>query len=311
MNAIELKDVTVVYKGYHFYQRSTTVLHHISLHVQEGEIFGLIGPNGAGKTTLIKTLLGFVFPQSGEIRIFGELMPQPHVYKRLGYLPEQPMFYGFLTARELLEDYARLFKLPPQLRKKRIDTVLERVGLARVAKEKRLGQYSKGMLQRFGVAQAILHDPPLLILDEPMSGLDPMGRHDLSVLIQDLGREGKTIVFVSHILHDIETLSDRICIINQGHMVKTTAIETLLSSTIKGIQLVMEAQPELEAKLAPLAASCQQIGNRLIVMVPDFNQLHRVIEAAERAKGHVIGINILRDSVEDYFLKTVREGVKS
>jgi ABC-2 type transport system ATP-binding protein len=311
MNAIEIKDLSVVYKGQHFYQPATTVLHHVSLNVEKGEVLGLIGPNGAGKTTLIKALLGFVFPKQGEIKIFGEVMPKPQIYKQLGYLPEQPIFYGYLTAAQLLDEYASLFHLPQNKRKKRIKEVLDRVGLGLVPSHKKLGQYSKGMLQRFGLAQAILHDPPLLILDEPMSGLDPMGRHDLSLLIQALSQEGKTIVFVSHILHDVETLSDRICIMNHGHLIETTEIDTLLSSTVKGIQVVVKAQPELQSKLEPFAASCVQSGHRLIVVLPDFTHLHHVVETVQQAQGTVIGIDILRDSLEDYFLKTVRAGVKS
>lgn len=307
MNAIELNDVTVVYKGYHFYQRATTILEHVNLSVAEGEVFGLIGPNGAGKTTLIKTLLGLVFPTKGEVKLFGEQMPQSHLYLKLGYLPEHPMFYPYLTARELLNDYGKLFHLKTALRKQQIDDVLERVGLASVPASKRLGHYSKGMLQRFGVAQAILHNPPLLILDEPMSGLDPMGRHDLSLLIQDLSREGKTIVFVSHILHDVEVLCDRVGILNHGQLTQSISIETVLSSSISGIQVVLEARPGLALKLADLVCDTKEIGHRLIVVVENFQALAKLVPLIQQEQTDIISVNILRDSLEEHFIKTIQK----
>ncbi len=311
MNAIDIKDLSVFYKGRHFYQPSKPVLRHISLNVEEGEIYGLIGSNGAGKSTLIKMLLGLIFPKHGTASIFGHAVSEAPIHQLIGYLPEHPTFYPFLTATALLEFYGKLFKMPAQLRREKIKKVLARVGLDNVPPQTILREYSKGMLQRLGIAQAILHDPKLLLLDEPMSGLDPMGRYEIAKLIQSLGSEGKTILFSSHILHDIEMLCDRVAIISKGELLQDSEIQSLLSTTIRGIELVLENTSTTQAELGLLPATCEVHGKRILVNLPDFVALSQVLIHVQKKQLNIIGINILRDSLEQYFVSEVNKGKRS
>jgi ABC-2 type transport system ATP-binding protein len=190
-------------------------LHGLDLEVSAGEIFGFLGPNGAGKTTTINVLLGFVPPTSGSASLFGIDVHQPIARQRIGYLPELTYYYKFLTAEELLRFYARIFGLPRAEADRRIDDVLKLVELDSVRK-RLIKTYSKGMQQRVGLAQALINDPDLLILDEPTSGLDPLGRMKVREIIQRLKNEGKTVFFSSHELGEVETVCDRVAIINQG-----------------------------------------------------------------------------------------------
>jgi len=212
-----------------FYQtglKKKKVLHDLSLEIKKGEVFGFLGPNGAGKSTAIKILLNFIFPDAGEVRINGEEVVHPQVRKHLGYLPENPCFYDYLTAEELLWFGAKTSGLTIKKNATRIDQVLAKVGLFEVKKHP-LRTYSKGMLQRIGLALAIIHEPEILILDEPLSGLDPIGRYEVIELILDLKKQGKTIFFSSHILTDIERVCDRIGILHQGKLIYTGKIEAL------------------------------------------------------------------------------------
>jgi len=199
----------------------------LSLTVSPGEVFGFLGPNGAGKTTTMTVLLGFVPPTSGEAYLFGVSVREPVARQRIGYLPELTYYYKFLTAEELLRFYARVFGLPRAEADRRIDAVLKLVELGD-ARKRRLKTYSKGMLQRVGLAQALINNPDLLILDEPTSGLDPLGRMKVRQIIQRLKSEGKTVFFSSHELGEVETVCDRVGILNQGQLREQGGVEDLV-----------------------------------------------------------------------------------
>src|SRR5258706_9626413 len=218
--AAELENVTKVYRRRHLGKLTLTPgVDSVSLTLRQGEIFGLLGLNGAGKTTTIKLLLGLLFPTSGRVSLFGQALPNLEVMNKVGYLPELPSFYKYLTVTELLALYAALSDLPQSVLEDRAPKVIAQVGLAPHLK-KRLGEYSKGMLQRAGLAQSLLHDPDLLILDEPVSGLDPLGLKEMRQLLLDMNKLGKTIFFSSHIISEAEKLCHRVGILHQGRLTK-------------------------------------------------------------------------------------------
>jgi len=201
----------------------------LDLEVRQGEIFGFLGPNGAGKTTTFKMILGLLRADVGQIRIFGEKIQKPAIRARIGYLPENPYFYDYLTATEFLDLYGRLQGIPREQRQKKIEQTLERVGLAGRGKTA-LRKFSKGMVQRLGLAQAIQHDPDLVILDEPMSGLDPIGRREVRDLILSLRSAGRTVLFSSHILQDAEMICDRVSILSRGRLRSVGRLDELIST---------------------------------------------------------------------------------
>ena len=205
MPAIEILGLEKTYSVGFWRKRPKRALHPLQLAVEDGEIFGFLGPNGAGKTTTLKLLMGLISPTSGSARILGHEWTDPAVKAQIGFLPEQPYFYEYLTARELLEYYGRLSGVQAKELRPRIEAVLARVGLPDVA-GLQLRKFSKGMLQRVGIAQAILHEPRVVFFDEPMSGLDPMGRREVRDLMEQLKQEGKTVFFSTHILSDAEAL---------------------------------------------------------------------------------------------------------
>ena len=217
MPAIEILGLEKTYMVGFWRKRPKRALQPLHLTVEDGEIFGFLGPNGAGKTTTLKMLMGLVFPTAGTARLLGHDWTDPEVKAQIGFLPEQPYFYDYLTAHELLDYYGQLSGVPAKNRKRRIEEVLARVGLTDI-KGVQLRKFSKGMLQRAGIAQAILHDPKLVFFDEPMSGLDPLGRREVRDLMEQLKHEGKTVFFSTHILSDAEALCDRVAIINQGEL---------------------------------------------------------------------------------------------
>src|SRR5579864_4151404 len=226
MAAIEILHLEKTYSVGFWRRRPKRALHPLDLTVEEGEIFGFLGPNGAGKTTTLKILMGLVFQTSGSARILGLELDDPRMKAQIGFLPEQPYFYDYLTARELLKYYGQLSGVGAKKLASKVDGALERVGL-RDAANLQLRKFSKGMLQRAGIAQAILHDPKVVFLDEPMSGLDPMGRREVRSLIEELKSEGKTVFFSTHILSYAEALGDRGAIIHLGQVRDVGAVEEL------------------------------------------------------------------------------------
>lgn len=245
---------------------------HVTLQVRRGEIFGLLGPNGSGKSTTIKMLLGLLEPTAGECRIFGVASGRVEARREVGYLPESPYFYRHLTGRELVRFYARLCGLKAPQLDARVSEVLAIVGLSEAA-PRRVGTYSKGMLQRVGLAQAMVHDPQLLILDEPTAGVDPVGSAAISELILRLKSEGKTILITSHLLGQIEDICDRVAILDRGRLIVEGAVQELVGRTDRQA-LVVDALPE--AELAELRAWLAARGRTLEAVETPRSRLDRI-----------------------------------
>jgi ABC-2 type transport system ATP-binding protein len=229
---VQTSELRKIYRTGFWFNQKIESLKNCTLTVYQGETFGLLGPNGAGKTTLLKTLLGIVRPTSGRAGYSEAPIGNIPVKQRVGYLPENAYFYDYLTGWEFLQFAAELFEIPPDIRQQRIPLLLDLVGLSKLdARKKQMRQYSKGMLQRIGMAQALINDPELVFLDEPMSGLDPMGRYQMREIILSLKSQGKTIFFNSHILSDVEKICDRVAILAQGELICTGSLNELLGTT--------------------------------------------------------------------------------
>ncbi|NIL99640.1 MAG: ATP-binding cassette domain-containing protein [Acidobacteria bacterium] len=272
----------------------------VELEVRPGEIFGLLGPNGAGKTTTIKMILGLLRPDAGEIRVFGRPSASREARKRLGFLPENPYFYDYLTAREFLDFYARLQGIAKPDRAGLIDRTLERVGLAG-RENTALRAFSKGMMQRLGLAQAIQHDPDLVILDEPMSGLDPIGRREVRDLILALREAGKTVFFSSHILQDAEMICDRVAILKQGELLSVGSLDELVSHRVRWFEVTVRGSlpPGVEA-----ARPAGREGEHL-VRVADIEALRELLDTVRAAGAQVVSVWPRRETLEDLFMKRV------
>ncbi|MCK4245082.1 MAG: ABC transporter ATP-binding protein [Candidatus Omnitrophica bacterium] len=222
---IKIENLTKIYKLSK--RREVTGLLNFNLEVEEGEIFGLLGPNGSGKTTLLKIMLGLISPTKGKVEILGKRMDNVEVKKDIGFLPENPYYYEYLTGSELLDFYGDIFDLPENVKRRRSQELLSTVGLAKV-KHMVLRNYSKGMLERIGLACALLNNPKLLILDEPTTGLDPIGGRETRDLLLGLKKEGKTILLSSHFLSEVERICDRIGILDQGRLLAVGRLKELL-----------------------------------------------------------------------------------
>ncbi len=303
MAAIEILGLEKTYMVGFWRKRPKRALQPLHLTVEDGEIFGFLGPNGAGKTTTLKMLMGLVFPTAGTARILGKDWTDPEVKAQIGFLPEQPYFYDYLTAHELLEYYGQLSGVPARDRKNRVEEVLQRVGLTDI-KGIQLRKFSKGMLQRAGIAQAILHNPKLVFLDEPMSGLDPLGRRDVRDLIQQLQQEGKTVFFSTHILSDAEALCDRVAIINKGELRGVGAVEELTKSVQGKVELVWEGT-QVPASMKALGAEFHVTGDTVRAVIAE-NQQDTAIDALRRERLRLISITPLRTSLESYFVEKLQ-----
>lgn len=279
----------------------------LSFQVNEGEIFGFIGPNGAGKTTTIKMLLGLLFPTAGKLSVLGAPAGDNEIKRRISYLPESPYFYEHMTGYEVLDFYCKLFRLDTPARATIVGELLERVGLAKDGK-RTLRQYSKGMLQRIGIAQSLINDPDLLIFDEPTSGLDPIAHKDIQDLILSLKKQGKTVFVSSHQLSDIESVCDRVAIINRGKLVKLGTMEELLHIGRTVITLSSAGEDAVEAA-NPFASQTLSEGNLLRVFVDSDEDVTKVIDAV-RDKAHLVSVVPQRQTLEDLFVQIVREARK-
>ena len=284
-----------------FWRRKTKcALRPLTLSVPEGEVFGYLGPNGAGKTTTLKLLMGLVFPTGGSARILGMDAYDPRVKRQIGFLPEQPYFYDYLTGAELLHYYAALSGVAARERSRRVTAVLDRVGLSS-ARSVQLRKYSKGMLQRVGIAQAILHDPKLVFLDEPMSGLDPIGRREVRDLIESLKNEGKTVFFSTHILSDAEALCDRVAVLNHGEL-RGVGVVADLTSHVKGqVEVIWQGAAALGA-MASLGLQCHATGDTVRAVVPEA-KLDAAIDALRRSRVRLVSVTPMRASLEEYFIE--------
>jgi len=309
MVAIEILDLEKSYQVGFWRKRAKVALRPLRLTIEEGEVFGFLGPNGAGKTTTLKLLMGLVFPTAGTARILGRDLDDPQVKSQIGFLPEQPYFYDHLTARELLNYYGQLSGVPAKGRGARVEQMLDRVGLSDSAGVQ-LRKFSKGMLQRVGLAQAILHDPKLVFLDEPMSGLDPMGRREVRNMIQQLRHEGKTVFFSTHILSDAEALCDRVGVIHQGELRGVGAIAELTSQTQGRIEIIFYAS-RVPAALTQLGAEARVSGNIVNAVLPE-KQQDAALEILRRERLKLISLTPVRRSLEEYYIQNMRpiEGPK-
>jgi ABC-2 type transport system ATP-binding protein len=278
----------------------------LTLSLEPGEIFGFLGPNGAGKSTTLKLLMQLIYPTSGRAEILGRPVGDVAARRRLGYLAENPSFYDYLTAEELLTYFAQLFGYQPPERQHRVSDLLDRVGLGR-ERRFQLRKLSKGMVQRFGIAQALVNDPEILFLDEPMSGLDPLGRRDVRALILELREQGRTIFFSSHILSDAETLCGRVAILAGGHLVAQGGLTELQEFSVRGWELVV-ADVSIEAleRIRARAASLTRISaDRYSLELPRDPPPHTIMAELVEAGASVISLNPLRETLEDFFVERV------
>ena len=308
MHAIEILGLEKTYSTGFWRTKAKVALKPLHLNIEEGEIFGFLGPNGAGKTTTLKMLMGLVFPTGGSARILGMDVKDPQVKAQIGFLPEQPYFYDYLTAQELLEYYGRLSGVVDKYLPKRVENVLARVGLPDVA-DVQLRKFSKGMLQRVGIAQAILHYPKVVFFDEPMSGLDPMGRREVRDLMQQLKREGKTVFFSTHILSDAEALCDRVAVIHLGELRAVGAVAELTSGIHGKIELIWEGSV-VPAALKGLGAECVITGDTARAVLPEESQ-DLAIDALRREKLRLISIVPVRTTLEQYFVEKLKRSEQS
>jgi len=300
MPAIEILGLEKTYPVGFWRKRPKRALKPLHLSVEEGEIFGFLGPNGAGKTTTLKLLMGLVFPSGGSARILDRDINDPQVKAQIGFLPEQPYFYDYLTASELLEYYGRLSGVPAKECRNKVQEVLKKVGLPDVG-GLQLRKFSKGMLQRVGIAQAILHDPKVVFLDEPMSGLDPMGRREVRDLIEGLKKEGKTVFFSTHILSDAEALCDRVAIIHLGELRGVGVVADLTSSMHGQVELIWQGT-SLPAAIAALGADWYVRGDHVRALLPEQKQ-EEALEIVRRERLRLISLTPVRATLEDYFLQ--------
>jgi len=303
MAAIEILGLSKTYMIGFWRKRPKCALHPLQLTVEEGEIFGFLGPNGAGKTTTLKLLMGLVSPSAGSARILGHDWLDPEIKAQIGFLPEQPYFYDHLTAHELLEYYGQLSGVPAKNRKRRVEEVLHQVGL-RDIRGVQLRKFSKGMLQRIGIAQAILHDPRLVFFDEPMSGLDPMGRREVRDLMEQLKAAGKTVFFSTHILSDAEALCDRVAIIHRGELRGVGAVAELTSGVQGKVEVIWQGT-QIPASLKALGADCYVTGDTVRAVFLE-NQQDAAIDALRRERLRLIAVTPVRTSLEDYFVEKLR-----
>jgi ABC-2 type transport system ATP-binding protein len=301
--AIEILGLEKTYSVGFWRKRPKRALHPLHLAIEDGEIFGFLGPNGAGKTTTLKMLMGLVFPSGGGARILGMELDDPRMKAQIGFLPEQPYFYDYLTARELLTYYGQLSGVDSRQLPRKVDSTLERVGL-RDATDVQLRKFSKGMLQRAGIAQAILHDPKVVFLDEPMSGLDPMGRREVRSLIEQLKAEGKTVFFSTHILSDAEALCDRVAVINLGQLRGVGAVAELTSGVRGKVELVWQGT-SVPAAIKSLGAETHVAGDTTRAIISEQNQ-DAAIEAVRCENLRLISVTPVRVSLEDYFMAQLK-----
>jgi ABC-2 type transport system ATP-binding protein len=311
MAVIEIENLTHDYQIGFWRKRSLRALDGLSLRVEAGEVFGFLGPNGAGKTTTFKILMRMLRPTAGEARILGRPLDDLRMRALIGYLPERPYFYHHLTARELLLYYGALCDLPRDRAARRASELLGQVGLSDSA-DRRLRKFSKGMLQRVGLAQALINDPEVLFLDEPMSDLDPLGRREARELIAGLRARGKTIFFSSHILTDVEAMCDRVAILNRGRLVESGRLSEILKTRSNEIEVVVSGvNEEILASLGEFALEVAPTPEGARVRLAHDHELARLLAVAHGAGGRLVSVNPARESLEDLFVREVGARAKS
>jgi ABC-2 type transport system ATP-binding protein len=300
--AIEIENLTKDYPFGFLHLKKKTSLEGLTMSVETGEVFGFLGPNGAGKSTTIKLLVGLIFPTAGTARILGKSISDISMHADIGYLPEQPYFYDYLTAAELLDYFARIHDLPAEERKARVNGMLKKVGLDTAGKIQ-LRKYSKGMLQRVGLAQAILHDPKVVILDEPMSGLDPVGRREVRDIILELKQAGKTVLFSTHILSDAEMLCDRVGVIVGGKLRGVGAPDEIVGMKAHAMEVLFEYTGASNG-LGALLNKVTQTGSRYRMQIPE-GDLYPAMQQLCGAGAKILSVSQVRATLEEYFMHLV------
>jgi ABC-2 type transport system ATP-binding protein len=303
---LEVQGLSKSYRVGHLLARRRPAVQDLSLSVERGEIFGFLGPNGAGKTTTLKVLTGLVRAEAGRITILGH----PHEARAwrhgVGYLPEQPYLYDYLTPLEYLDYVGRLFGMAPAARRDRARLLLEKVGLARSA-HLPVRRFSKGMVQRAGLAQALMNDPELVLLDEPMSGLDPLGRRLVRDIILDLRSQGKTVFFSTHILSDAETLCDRVALLREGRLLSLGRLDEILTLDISHLEVLVSGLPEEVVAQAPGLQRQVRLGERWQLQVEEAS-LGALVRLTQENGGRILSVQPWRQSLEEYFVERVAGG---
>jgi ABC-2 type transport system ATP-binding protein len=304
---VEIENLTKDYETGFWKKKKTRALDGLNLQVESGQIFGFLGGNGAGKTTTIKLLMRLLFPTSGSARILGHDIADVKMHARIGYCPENPYFYDYLTARELMMYFGELFGYDSPTRKRKTEELLTRVGLEEKDWKKQLRKFSKGMLQRVGLAQALINEPEIVFLDEPMSGLDPIGRREIRELITDLRARGTTVFMSTHILSDIEALCDQVAILRGGKLAATGKLDELLTQSgetqrfevnLKGI-----SAESIGEKLAAVGASVSAKPSGISIQVSSETDVEKVLAISQASGGKLISVQPVKQSLEELFVK--------
>jgi ABC-2 type transport system ATP-binding protein len=311
MFAIEIENLTQDYQVGFWRKRAVRALDGVNLQVARGEVFGFLGPNGAGKTTAFKVLMRLLYPTVGTARVLGCELDDLAMRARIGYLPEQPYFYDYLTAREFLNYCGRLFDLSSAATGERAARLLQQVGLEQDA-DKHLRKFSKGMLQRLGLAQALINDPEVLFLDEPMSGLDPLGRRAVRELIEGLRAQGKTVFFSTHILSDAEALCDRVAILKRGRLLEAGRLAEILQRSSRAFEIVVSSVNETGlTALRAVTAELKPTPTGVRLQVGDEAEVARVCALLRQHGSQLVSVNPVRASLEELFVREVEQAEES
>jgi len=299
--AIEIQSLSKEYPYGFLHLKKRKSLEELTMQVETGEIFGFLGPNGAGKSTTIKLLMRLIFPTSGTARILGKSIEDVSMHQDIGYLPEQPYFYDYLTATEVLDYFARFHNLTAADRRERVQRLLKKVGLE-TARKIQLRKYSKGMLQRVGLAQAILHEPQVVVLDEPMSGLDPLGRREVRDIILELKKSGRTVLFSTHILSDAEMLCDRVGVIVGGRLRGVGTPGEMVGIQSQGMEILFELSTP--GQQFPLLEKASKTGERYRVQLPE-SELYTYLDELKAANARVLSVVQIKPTLEEFFMNLV------
>jgi ABC-2 type transport system ATP-binding protein len=299
-------EVGDLHKTFHigFMRKRVEAVRGVSFEVKRGEIFGFVGPNGAGKTTSIKMMLQLIFPTRGHVKLFGQTNLDPSARRRLGYLPENPYIYSYLRPLEFLDLCGQLTGLSSRERRRRADTLVQRLGIAH-ALDRPIGRLSKGMTQRLGFCQALLHEPELLILDEPFSGLDPIGRKEIRDLLMEHKAQGRTMLLTSHVLSDVELLSERVAIVRQGRIVAYGALDELLRPEVRRVEVELsEVNATLREQLERVTTSVRTLDEHVTLAVVEGDEgVPAVLQMSLAAGARVLAVTPHRETLEDLFVR--------
>jgi ABC-2 type transport system ATP-binding protein len=305
MPVVEIENLTKDFSVGFWKKHPIRALDNLNLQVHKGEIFGFLGPNGAGKSTTLKLLMNLLHPTSGSARILGKSVDTVAMHQFIGYLPENPYFYDYLTPSELLAYMGRLLGLRQPELSKRVESLIENVGLKH-ASNIQLRKFSKGMVQRLGIAQAIINEPEIVFLDEPMSGLDPLGRMEVRRIIASLKARGVTVFFSSHILPDVEAICDRVAILNKGNLQEVGTLDEILKAGIQGHEVIVSGwTTEMLDAIHPWCEEVRSMGDRLRLRVREKKQLEALLSFITDKNLDIISVNLIRPSLEEYFQSAV------